>query len=104
MSEGQVLFCREIIMNAKLGSISAGNLTTTILEHCISQKLFKELYELHCNSDMANHLAGGSHKNTVWDYEFTNIANCPYVRQLFRWLRTFVSFLYQVSTIVIDLI
>lgn len=99
--ESQVMFCREIL-NAKSLYISAGNLTTAVFEYCAERVIFRELFELYSKSAMADHLAGGHERNRSWDYRATGIANSPFVRQLFRWIRTYVSLLNQVLTFVAD--
>lgn len=93
LAESQVHYCRDILNSATL-YLSAGNLATTVFEHCAKQKSFKTLYEQGCKSQMADHLSGGHEKNRMWDYVSTNIASCLYTRQLFRWVRTFVSLIY----------
>ncbi|KJA15038.1 hypothetical protein HYPSUDRAFT_208213 [Hypholoma sublateritium FD-334 SS-4] len=89
IAESQVLFCREIL-NATSLYLSAGNLTSTVFEHCSSRPLFQQLVELHSDSPMADYLSGGRDKNRTWNYDVIQIASCPFIRQLFRWLRTYI--------------
>ncbi|KJA15796.1 hypothetical protein HYPSUDRAFT_207584 [Hypholoma sublateritium FD-334 SS-4] len=90
IGESRILFCREIL-NASSLYMSPGNLTTMVFEKCISRPLFQELYKQHSRSELANRLSGGPNLNMEWDFGITNIAHCPYIRQLFRWTHTYLT-------------